>query len=870
MKASKIMNVTRTKARKILKEKFGFDKFYDEQWKTIENILNKQRVLLIHRTGFGKSLCYQFPAILFEGITLVFSPLIALMRDQVKQLKANGIAAECINSEQSKEENRKIIEKAKANKLKILYVAPERQDNKRWMSDIKKCKLSLITIDEAHCISIWGHDFRPAFRRIINLMNMLPKNIPVLATTATATEKAVQDIIHQIGGKVTYLRGNLMRENFRLNVEKVSSEDDKFAFMGKYLPRLNGTGIIYAGTRINTELYTKFLIKQGIDTVNYNAGLSAERRIEIEKGLLNNRWKCVVATNALGMGFDKPDIRFIIHTQFPESPMHYYQEIGRAGRDGKVTRIILLYNPEDRDLPEYFIKNSRPSTRYYMRVINELKDMPLSRWDLMRRTNLNRNKIEVIVNDLIEQKIIEKVTLKGSHKYQYKKNAPNLDTSSFDELRKYKQNELEKMVEYAEGNKCRMLYLCNYLQDKNAYRCGKCDICRSKELIFQISPRWEKEVKEFKENDHPELEFEYKSEKEKPISERRNKLVNGVAYSYYGFSHVGSLIHKCKYENGGDFPDSLVKGVVKAYEEYFIEKDFDLIIYVPPTESGELVKNFAEKISNILSIPLSEGLTKIRNTKPQKIFQNYVLKKDNVKDSFDYIDPEEIKEKNILLIDDICDSKATIREIGKMLGRYEVRKVAPLVIAKTIAGDTIFVEPDSKTDRIPKNESFAGIRKDYPNAYKKWTEKDDKLLVEMSHQGKSVKELAEYFGRRKGAIRSRLKKNENKKKIEQRDFHSDLYDEGTSKNSDKFEENETKPEISEEDEISKKLRKWRYKRSQGLDLPAYCIFPNSTLTRIAEAKPETVWDLLDIKGLGKILIKKYGKEILEITNNQDS
>jgi len=179
--------MTREEAEAILQRTFELPKFYDEQWLTIDKILKGEKVLLIEKTGFGKSLCFQFPATVFNGVTVIFSPLIALMRDQVKKLKALGIAAECINSEQTSEENTQIINEAKQGKIKILYIAPERQENSEWIEATRQMNLSMVVVDEAHCISVWGHDFRPAFKRIINLVKLLPKGLPVLATTATAT-----------------------------------------------------------------------------------------------------------------------------------------------------------------------------------------------------------------------------------------------------------------------------------------------------------------------------------------------------------------------------------------------------------------------------------------------------------------------------------------------------------------------------------------------------------------------------------------------------------------------------------------------------------------------------------------------------------
>ena len=392
--------MTRQEAEGKLKQIFGIEKFYDEQWKTINRIFNGERILLIERTGFGKSLCYQFPATQFDGITVIFSPLIALMRDQVNNLRAKGISAAYINSEQSPEENSKVLEDALNSRIKILYIAPERQENNTWIEATRHLNLSMIVIDEAHTISTWGHDFRPAFRRIINLVQLLPQHLPILATTATATKKVQKDIEQQIGGRLTTIRGNLIRPNFELQVIKVQSEDEKMAWIVENINYLNGNGLIYTGTRVNTEIYAKWLQFNNINAIDYNAGLDSENRVNIENGLINNTWKCIVCTNALGMGFDKPDIRFIIHTQIPQSPIHYYQEIGRAGRDGKPARIILFFNEQkspnndietDLILPKSFIENARPSVKRYEKVISLLKEEQLSEREITKKANIIYN-----------------------------------------------------------------------------------------------------------------------------------------------------------------------------------------------------------------------------------------------------------------------------------------------------------------------------------------------------------------------------------------------------------------------------------------------------------------------------------------------
>lgn len=677
--------MTKQEAEIRLKNTFGFDHFYDEQWETIDLLFKGRRVLLIEKTGFGKSLCFQFPATQFPGLTVIFSPLIALMRDQVKGLNSKGIKAKFINSEQTPEENSQTIHEAISGKLKILYIAPERQENQEWIEATRRMNLSMIVIDEAHTISVWGHDFRPAFRRIINLVKLLPQNLPVLATTATATKRVQEDIEKQISGNIQTIRGELIRENFRLYVINVKSEDEKLLWLAENLPVLEGNGIIYTGTRVNTEIYSRWLNFLNIKTTEYNAGLDSDSRKEIENGLMNNRWKAVISTNALGMGIDKSDIRFIIHTQIPASPIHYYQEIGRAGRDGKPTKLILFYNAtkdengieEDVKLPRAFIDSGRPSIKNYNNVINVLKQEPLGERQIMKSTNLKQTQVRVIKADLIEQGIIKEVIYGRSKKYEYQFNAPELNTKAFDELREQKLSELSAMSEYINLKSSRMKFLCDYLGDHSHTNYQNCDNTTLEPYIINSQEETKLKLEKFRESYFPEL----------IVKSTHSNIVNGVASSYYGFSSVGAALHRSKYENGGDFPDFLLNLTLKAFREKYGQEKFDFIVYVPPTESGDLVKNFAEKLSQILKVPISHKLIKTGVTQPQKVFRNSILKKENVNNRFNYTEPSEIEGKSVILFDDIFDSGATIKEIGNLLTKFNVIKIAPLVIAKTTGGD---------------------------------------------------------------------------------------------------------------------------------------------------------------------------------------
>lgn len=740
----------RNEAEHRLKQIFGIEQFYDEQWRAISKILSGERVLMIERTGFGKSLCYQFPATQFPGLTVVFSPLIALMRDQVNGLLRRGIRAAYINSEQSQEDNDTAIEQALSGKLKILYIAPERQENRHWNEAIQQMKnqLSMVVVDEAHTISTWGHDFRPAFRRIINLVQLLPTHLPVLATTATATKRVQYDIEKQIGGKLTTIRGPLIRSNFKLRVICVKSEDEKMVWIAENINHFHGTGIIYSGTRLDTEVYAKWLQYVGIEAIDYNAGFDAATRKDVENGFMENRWKCIVSTNALGMGVDKPDIRFVIHTQMPASPIHYYQEIGRAGRDGLPTEIILFYNDskvgneqlaQDIILPKSFIDNARPSLQKYERVINLLLEEPLTERELMRKGNLKQGQVRVIKYDLIDQGIIKEVFYGKSKKCEYQYGAPDFNYGLFDELRKAKLEDLQKMETYVYTNIPRMKYLCSFLDSDEQSNYTNCDNTNLPKIkIGKQNPLYIEKLQHFRESYFPELElcessFKYSTTEDgervrltikipspnkihifrnselinsycgKVISSdfssaevsvikelihahrlSKSHITDGVAASYYGVSNVGTVIHRCKYENGGDFPDFLLRLTLKAFDKKFGKQHFDMVLYVPPTHSGNLVRNFAIKFSSVIKIPICHDLKKIRETEEQKVFQNRYGKQDNIKDAFDI--NANLNGKNIIVVDDIFDSGETLKEIGKLLTRKGANYIVPVVIAKTVGG----------------------------------------------------------------------------------------------------------------------------------------------------------------------------------------
>lgn len=355
---------------------YGFAKFRPGQDQAIDAVLAGRSSVIIMPTGGGKSLCYQLPALVLPGITIVISPLIALMKDQVDQLNNLGIPATFINSSISPAESAKRLDDLSEGRVKIVYIAPERFYDRAFVERLKTIQVSLFAIDEAHCISQWGHDFRPSYSKLARAIELVGKP-PIIALTATATPEVRMDIIDQLNlDDPELVITGFARPNLQFGVIK-SANNEKLNIINETIQSIaEPVGIIYAPTRNRTEEILQSLVDNGIEAVAYHAGMDARDRDSVQNDFMRGRINIIVATNAFGMGIDKSNIRFVIHDSLPPNIEAYYQEAGRAGRDGKPSVCLLLYSSRDRYLREFFIKGDNPSPEIILKIYELLRDHP--------------------------------------------------------------------------------------------------------------------------------------------------------------------------------------------------------------------------------------------------------------------------------------------------------------------------------------------------------------------------------------------------------------------------------------------------------------------------------------------------------------
>jgi ATP-dependent DNA helicase RecQ len=470
----------------------------DDQWTAIGALVAaRRRALVVQRTGWGKSAVYFVATALLRergaGPTVIVSPLLALMRNQVEAAGRAGIHARTINSANTEEWDQVYAEVADGQ-ADVLLVSPERLNNPGFRDQVLPkltAAAGLIVIDEAHCISDWGHDFRPDYRRIRTLLQALPPGIPVLATTATANARVTRDVAEQLGagqdpGDVLVLRGSLDRESLHLAVVSLPTPHQRLAWLAARLAdgSLPGSGIVYTLTVAAAHETAAFLRDQGIDVAAYSGRDDQAQRLQAEEDLLANRVKALVATSALGMGFDKPDLGFVVHLGAPQSPVAYYQQIGRAGRAVTKAEVVLLPGREDRDIWAYFASLAFPSEHQVRAALTALARVgrPLSITALETRVDLSRGRLESMLKVLD----VDGAVRRTANGWEVTGQPWAYDEERYQRVAQERIREQQAMLAYQTTDACRMEYLRRELDDEEAARCGRCDNCTGRRRDHEV------------------------------------------------------------------------------------------------------------------------------------------------------------------------------------------------------------------------------------------------------------------------------------------------------------------------------------------------------------------------------------------------
>jgi ATP-dependent DNA helicase RecQ len=491
-----------------LEKYFGFREFREPQGEVISGILSGQDVFVVMPTGGGKSLCYQLPAILLDGVTVVVSPLVALMKDQVDALVARGLSATLINSTISAAEQQQRIRRMREGEFKLVYIAPERFRSRSFREALGQITIGLFAIDEAHCISQWGHDFRPDYFRLGSVLEELGRP-QVAAFTATATPEVRADIVKRLGLETpSVFVAGFARPNLRFLVTEIERESEKYNRL-RDLIRRHRTGIVYCATRKRVDQVSQELKSWGIRAVSYHGGIDDAAREEAQNRFTQNDCEVAVATNAFGMGIDRADIRFVVHFEIPGSLEAYYQEAGRAGRDGEPAECELLFNYADTRIQDFFINGSNPSVELIRNVYlllrnmaNEQGEIERSIHDIAARVDQENNEMAVhsAITILDRHGVIDRYDIPGKRIRGTRLLQGNLqpfqlpiDIAALREKEKRDRAKLKSVVDYAYGRECRQKIILRYFGDPDYTVCGACDRCSSVRLK-KIRPPTDEEL----------------------------------------------------------------------------------------------------------------------------------------------------------------------------------------------------------------------------------------------------------------------------------------------------------------------------------------------------------------------------------------
>jgi ATP-dependent DNA helicase RecQ len=693
----------RTEAEASLRALVGSDEaaLRDDQWEAIHALVaDHRRALVVQRTGWGKSAVYFVATMLLRargaGPTLIVSPLLALMRNQVDAAERAGIRARTINSA-NPEQWRAIEDELRADQVDVLLISPERLNSPGFREEILPSlahRLGLLVVDEAHCISDWGHDFRPDYRRIRDATAALRPGIPVLATTATANARVVADVAEQLGADTFVQRGSLDRQSLRLGVLKLGSNDQRLGWLTAHLTDLPGSGIIYTLTVAAAEDLAEHLRANGHDVRPYTGRTDPEERLAAESALLANEVKALVATSALGMGYDKPDLGFIVHVGAPSSPIAYYQQIGRAGRAVERADVLLLPGREDVDIWRYFASVGFPAETHVRRVLDVLADAgkPLSTGALEPLVELRRTRLELMLKVLDVDGAVRRVsggwTATGA--------AWEYDSDRYTRVAETRRAEQQAMVSYIGGPMCRMEYLRRALDDPEAAPCGRCDVCSGP--FYPVDVPDAAAVAARATLDRPGVELEPRKMWPQAMTalgvDVRGRIAAdevtepGRALARMSDLGWGERVRNLVRPDAPDseVPDAVVTAVVDVLRTWGWGERPGAVISVPSRTRPALVGSLAARIAEIGRLPNLGALDYVGAGSAGERGGNSAFRLAAVWDAFAVTAQikdglSQLNGAPVLLVDDVADSRWTLTVAARAVRMAGAAGVLPFVLA---------------------------------------------------------------------------------------------------------------------------------------------------------------------------------------------
>ncbi len=703
-------NSIHTKALELLRQSTGDSQavFRPGQFEAIAHLLERRGPLLVvQRTGWGKSNVYFIAAKLLRaqnaGPTLIISPLLALMRNQIAAARRMGVRAVRITSE---EKNRadwaRIRDELLADRVDALLIAPERLGNEEFVQTMLQpvaARIGLLVVDEAHCISDWGHDFRPDYRRITRILQSLPSNMRMLATTATANDRVVTDLKSQLGDPLTVQRGRLARASLQLQNIIFPGETARLAWLAHMLPRLPGSGVIYTLTIRDAQTVAGWLRENGIEAEPYWGAMDEELgkpglREQLEERLLKNELKTLVATTALGMGFDKPDLAFVIHYQLPGSVVHYYQQVGRAGRALPDAFAILLGGGSDSEITDHFIETAFPPRELVEKILEQLAAAPdgLTLGELQIRLNAPRGRLDHALKLLSLESPAPLLHLDKRWKHTAAPLSP-VFWERVERLTQLRKHEQTRMLEYLHARACLMQFLARELDEHDAPPCGRCAVCRGTPLLDEEFPaEFAERAAHFLRRTHHPIKprklwpkdafktYAFSGKIPKELSAEEGRVL-----AIWGDAGWGQSVRDGKYPRAaqtGRFEDRLVAAVVEMIHLWNPQPRPEWVTCVPSLNHAALVAEYSGRLARALDLPFHAALRKVRATPPQKEMQNSFQQAHNLDGAFavergnDFTQP-------VLLVDDMLDSGWTFTVCAALLRQAGSGPVFPVALAQT-------------------------------------------------------------------------------------------------------------------------------------------------------------------------------------------